>query len=132
MAGKARWIRARAEELPADLGTFTVATFGQSFHWMDRERVAATVMDMLRPGGVLVHVSNLEIEKRAVDGLPYPAVPHAAVGELIRDYLGPVRRAGQGVLTQGIPGAEAEVFTGAGFSGPGHRFARTAAAPATP
>ena len=39
-----RWIRARAEELPADLGTFTTATFGQSFHWMNRDLVAATIL----------------------------------------------------------------------------------------
>lgn len=43
VSGRTRWVRARAEDLPADLGTFTVATFGQSFHWMDQERVAATV-----------------------------------------------------------------------------------------
>lgn len=48
VARKTRWVRARAEELPAGLGTFTVATFGQSFHWMDRDLVAATVRDMLR------------------------------------------------------------------------------------
>lgn len=41
VTGKAQWVQARAEELPADLGTFTVATFGQSFHWMDRDLVAA-------------------------------------------------------------------------------------------
>lgn len=48
VAGKARWVRARAEDLPAGLGTFTVATFGQSFHWMDRDLVAATIGAMLR------------------------------------------------------------------------------------
>lgn len=51
VAGKTRWARARAEELPAGLGKFTVATFGQSFHWMDQDLVAATVRDMLVSGG---------------------------------------------------------------------------------
>jgi ubiquinone/menaquinone biosynthesis C-methylase UbiE len=51
VAWKAQWVQARAEGLPAGLGTFTVATFGQSLHWMDRDRVAAAVRDMLEPGG---------------------------------------------------------------------------------
>ncbi|MGW0574540.1 class I SAM-dependent methyltransferase [Streptomyces sp. NPDC002920] len=121
VAGKARWVRARAEELPAGLGTFDVVTFAQSFHWMDRELVAATVRGMLRPGGVLVHISDLKAEDRSpasVEGLPYPAVPHTAIQELVRRYLGPVRRAGRGVLAQGTPGGEAVVFAEAGFSGP--------------
>ncbi|MFF1654054.1 class I SAM-dependent methyltransferase [Streptomyces sp. NPDC058255] len=118
VTAKARWVRIRAEDLPAALGTFTVATFGQSFHWMDRDLVAATVRDMLRPGGALVHISDLKTERRTVDGLPHPAVPYAAMDELVRHYLGPVRRAGRGVLPHGTPGGEAEVLTRAGFSGP--------------
>ncbi len=50
------WVNARAEELPLDLGTFRTATFAQSFHWMDRKRVAATVFEMLEPNGAWVHV----------------------------------------------------------------------------
>ncbi|MDQ1034074.1 SAM-dependent methyltransferase [Streptomyces sp. V3I8] len=117
VGGKARWVRARAEELPAGLGTFTVAVFAQSFHWMDRDPVAATVRDMLRPGGALVHISDLKARTRAVDGLPHPAVPYAALDELVARYLGPVRRAGRGVLARGTPSGEAAVFTRAGFTG---------------
>jgi SAM-dependent methyltransferase len=118
VAGKARWVRARAEDLPAGLGTFTVAAFAQSFHWMDRDLVAATTRNMLRPGGALVHISDLKTETRTVEGLPYPAVPYTAIEQLVRHYLGPVRRAGQGVLPHGTPGGEAAVFARAGFSGP--------------
>ncbi|MET8685580.1 class I SAM-dependent methyltransferase [Streptomyces sp. NPDC004732] len=125
VAERTRWVRARAEDLPAGLGTFTVATFGQSFHWMDQDLVAATVKSMLRPGGALVHVSDLkpqaeeaEREAQAVDDLPYPAPPHEAVGDLVRSYLGPVRRAGRGVLPQGTPGGERVVLARAGFAGP--------------
>ncbi|MBV6700865.1 bifunctional 2-polyprenyl-6-hydroxyphenol methylase/3-demethylubiquinol 3-O-methyltransferase UbiG [Kitasatospora aureofaciens] len=118
VAGKTAWVQARAEQLPAGLGTFTVATFGQSFHWMDRDLVATTVRDMLRPGGALVHISDLKTESRSTEGLPHPAVPHAAIGELVRHYLGPVRRAGRGVLAGGTPGDEAAVLTRAGFTGP--------------
>lgn len=120
VAGRTRWVRARAEELPYGLGTFTVAVFAQSFHWMDQELVAATVRDMLRSGGVLVHISDLktEPEPRASGDLPYPAVPDAAIADLVKRHLGPVRRAGQGVLTGGTPGGEAAVLARAGFSGP--------------
>ncbi|MFE4371569.1 class I SAM-dependent methyltransferase [Streptomyces sp. NPDC056835] len=119
VARKTRWVQVRAEELPAGLGTFTVATFGQSFHWMDRDLVAATVRSMLRPaGGALVHISDLKTETRAVDGLPYPGVPYAAINDLVGQYLGPVRRAGRGVLRYGTPSGEAAVLGRAGFSGP--------------
>lgn len=118
VARRARWVQARAEDLPAGLGTFTVATFGQSFHWMDRARVAATVRGMLRPGGTLVHISDLKTETRTVDGLPHPPVPYAAIDELVKRYLGPVRRAGRGVLPHGTPGGEDAVLARAGFSGP--------------
>ncbi|GAB2622434.1 class I SAM-dependent methyltransferase [Streptomyces capparidis] len=118
VAGKARWVRARAEDLPAGLGTFTVATFGQSFHWMDRDLVAATIRGMLRPGGALVHISDLKTEARTAGGLPHPAPPAAAIDELVKRYLGPVRRAGRGVLPQGTPGGEAAVLARAGFAGP--------------
>ncbi|MGW3360782.1 class I SAM-dependent methyltransferase [Streptomyces bungoensis] len=118
VAGRTRWVRMRAEDLPAGLGTFTVAVFAQSFHWMDREAVAATVRGMLVPGGALVHVSDLKGEPPGTEGLPHPVPPYDAVAELVTAYLGPVRRAGRGVLPNGTPGGEAGVFTRAGFLGP--------------
>ncbi|SOE06834.1 class I SAM-dependent methyltransferase [Streptomyces sp. Ag109_G2-15] len=117
-AVKSRWVRIRAEDLPADLGTFTVAVFAQSFHWMDRDLVAGTVRGMLRPGGALVHLSDLKGEPLDVEGLAYPGVPHGAIGELVKQYLGPVRRAGRGVLPDGTPGGEAAIIARAGFLGP--------------
>jgi len=48
-----RWLVMRAEQLPAGLGTFRLVTFAQSFHWMDRPRVAAAVHGMLAAGGAL-------------------------------------------------------------------------------
>jgi SAM-dependent methyltransferase len=121
LAGRTRWVRARAEDLPADLGTFTVAAFAQSFHWMDRDLVAATVRGLLEPGGALVHVSDLKTEPhgdRGADDLPHPTAPRAAIDRLVRDYLGPERRAGRGVLRQGTPGGEATILARAGFLGP--------------
>lgn len=116
--GRTRWVRIRAEDLPAGLGTFTAAVFAQSFHWMDRDLVAATVYGMLRAGGALVHVSDLKGERPDAEGLPHPVAPYPAIGELVREYLGPVRRAGRGVLPSGTPGGEAAVLGRAGFLGP--------------
>ncbi|KOX39894.1 hypothetical protein, partial [Streptomyces sp. NRRL F-6492] len=116
--GRTRGVRMRAEELPAGLGAFAVAAFGQSFHWMDRERVAAAVKGMLGPGGALVHVADDKTEVRSFEGLPRPVAPRAAIGRLVARHLGPVRRAGRGVLPDGTPGGEAAVLARAGFSGP--------------
>jgi ubiquinone/menaquinone biosynthesis C-methylase UbiE len=114
------WVRARAEELPAGLGRFRVATFAQSFHWMDRDRVAAIVFEMLEPGGALVHISDL---KRGgawhrADEAPHPLPPIEEIRELIQDYLGPVQRAGQSFLHYGSPDGEAIVLRNAGFQDP--------------
>ena len=114
------WVRARGEDLPAGLGSFRVATFAQSFHWMDRDRVAATVFAMLEPGGTLVHISDVkgdEARDTSEDELPLPhaSPPFEAIHELIRHYLGPVRRAGQGFLRYGSPDGEAVILRNAGF-----------------
>lgn len=113
-----RWIRTRAEELPLGLGTFRVATFAQSFHWMDRPLVAASVYAMLEHGGALLHINIAPNPQADPLGLPWPTPPYAAIQELVRRYLGPVRRAGQGVLRSGTPGGEAAILRQAGFSGP--------------
>ncbi|QFR02003.1 class I SAM-dependent methyltransferase [Streptomyces phaeolivaceus] len=113
----ARWVAARAEDLPVGLGEFRVVVFAQSFHWTDRDRVAATVLEMLEPGGALLHISDLK------DPPPEPvppsstAPPYDRIGDLVRRYLGPVRRAGQGVLVDGTPGGEAAIIERAGFQG---------------
>ncbi|MBP2478585.1 SAM-dependent methyltransferase [Crossiella equi] len=107
------WVHLRAEDLPADLGTFDVVTFAQSFHWLDRPAVASTVRDMLTPDGVCVHVGASTHRGDPVPGLPQP--PHDRIGVLVRAHLGPLRRAGQGVLLRGTASGEEEVYAGAGF-----------------
>src|SRR5262249_21243902 len=45
-----RWVHALAEDIPTlDLGRFRLVTFGQSFHWTERERVAEAVFEILEP-----------------------------------------------------------------------------------
>lgn len=114
-----RWRQLRAEELPADLGTFRLVTFAQSFHWMDQALVADRVRGMLTPDGAWVHVGATT--HRGVEGtdqLPHPRPPWADIDTLVARYLGPVRRAGQGVLPTGTRPGEEEVMHAAGYRGP--------------
>jgi SAM-dependent methyltransferase len=115
----ARWRQLRAEELPADLPQVRVVTFAQSFHWMDRRRVASTARGMLVAGGAVVHVHATTHE--GVDtnrGLTYPSPPRERIAELVQRYLGPRRRAGQGVLTAGTAEREDVMYRAAGLTGP--------------
>jgi hypothetical protein len=120
----ARFVQMRAEELPADLGEFDVASFAQSFHWFRQDVVARAVRGMLRPGGAVVHVG-------ATTHRGEGEVPYDEVDALVRAYLGPVRRAGAGTFRDGTPGREDEAFAAAGFTGPtridvpSHAYVRT-------
>jgi len=114
------WRRLRGEDLPADLPRPQLVTFAQSFHWMDRPQVAAAVRRMLTDGGALVHVGART--HQGVDGdsrLPHPRPPWADVDALVRRYLGPRRRAGQGHFRhQAAKGHEDDIYRAAGFRGP--------------
>jgi len=110
-----RWVHARAEELPLGLGAFRTATFAQSFHWLERERVAATVLEMLEPGGAWVHVDAKTHRGVATDApLGRPQPPRDEIDELVARYLGSGR--------QGGPSGEAEIMLAAGFEGPRRRL----------
>jgi ubiquinone/menaquinone biosynthesis C-methylase UbiE len=93
-----RWVEAVAEAIPElDLGTFRLVTFGQSFQWTDRERVAEAVYDILEPGGALALIVHTVDGRPQPPGPGSPPIPHDEIRALIRRYLGPRRRAGQGV-----------------------------------
>lgn len=113
--GNVSWVRLRAEELPAGLGKFRVITFAQSFHWMDRPKVAAAARAMIEPTGAVVQVDP------GRDGVggdeasgPHPAVPFQEIDGLRRRFLGPDRRAGQGRRNTS-PSGEDAIFQAAGF-----------------
>lgn len=111
----ARWIEARAEDLPAGLGTFRTVLFAQSFHWTNRKRAAEAAFGMIEPGGYFVHLSERMKSPAHPTELPHPAPPRDAIAALVRSYLGDVRRAGQGVLRHGTPGGERAIVEAAGF-----------------
>jgi SAM-dependent methyltransferase len=92
------WVQALAEDLPdAAPGPYRLVTFGQSFHWTDEADVAEAVYEMFEPGGALaliVHTFN----GRPVPPSPGPPpIPHAEIKALVDRYLGPTKRAGQGI-----------------------------------
>lgn len=62
------YVRAVAEEIPLQAGTFRVVTAGQCWHWFDRDRVAREVRRVLTAGGELVitHFDWLPIEGSVV------------------------------------------------------------------
>jgi SAM-dependent methyltransferase len=96
-----KWVTALAEEVAAlDLGPFRLVTFGQSFHWTDRERVAEMVYDALEPGGALALVDHAHAGRPQPDGPGYPPIPHEAIRALIAEYLGPRLRAGHGFASR--------------------------------
>jgi SAM-dependent methyltransferase len=71
-------------------GPARVVTFGQSFHWTEREFVASAVYELLVPGGALVAVAH-DIDARPQPrGRPPtdPPIPHSEIAGLIANYLG--------------------------------------------
>lgn len=112
----ASWHHRRGEELTADLGVFRTAVLAQSFHWMDRPLVAGLVHELLEVGGTLVHIhANTNRGSADIEGLSGPQPPYDAIAELVSSYLGPLRRAGQGVLPHGTVGGEDEIYRETGF-----------------
>ena len=115
----ARWLNGRAEDLSSELGRFRVVTLAASFHWMDRTRVAAAIKDVLEPDGAAVQIDapgrRPDADIPDGDPLPHPTVPTSAVDELTKRYLGPDKRAGQGVRNTS-PSGEDAVFRSVGFA----------------
>jgi SAM-dependent methyltransferase len=107
----ARFVCMRAEQLPAELGCFRVAVFAQSFHWLDRDRVADAVMRMLEPGGLCVLIYAWTLRGDNVAGSRNPLPPYDAMTELVSRH----RKAETPSV---VPGDEAEALNAVGFLGP--------------
>lgn len=115
-AADVEWVQMRAEHLPGGLGRFDVITFAQSFHWMDRVRVAAAAREMLARDGAVVHVDQWHRPPRdAPPSGPFPSVPEDAIDALRVRWLGTDRRAGRGRRNTS-PSGEDGIFRAAGFA----------------
>ena len=79
-----RWVQGLAEQVQdLDLGGFRLVTFGQSFHWTDRERVAEAVYDLLEPGDSMAMVAHTANDRPVPSGPGYPPIPHEEIESLI-------------------------------------------------
>ena len=91
------WVEAVAEAIPTlDLGPCKLVTFGQSYQWTDQVAVGEAVYDVLEPGGTIALVVNTVEGRPQPEGPGHPPIPHDELRALVREYLGPRRRAGQG------------------------------------
>ena len=93
-----RWVEAVAEAIRTlDLGRCKLVTFGQSYQWTDQIAVGEAVYDVLEPGGVIALVVHTVEGRPQPKGPGLPPIPHDELRALVRKYLGPRRRAGQGI-----------------------------------
>jgi SAM-dependent methyltransferase len=96
-----RWVQGLAEDLPAVApGPYRLVTFGLSFHWIDEQRVAEAVYDMLEPGGALALIVHTVTGRPRPPDPGVPAIPHDEITALVEKYLGSARRAGQGTAPE--------------------------------
>jgi SAM-dependent methyltransferase len=55
--GNIQWRCLKAEDVTEEFGHFDVVTMGQSFHWMERDRVLRQVAKLIKPDGGLVVIN---------------------------------------------------------------------------
>jgi SAM-dependent methyltransferase len=116
----ARWVRGRAEDIPAlNLGPFRLVTFGQSYHWTDRPRVAEIVYGVLEPGGAMAVVNHVPSDAPPAGPPGMPEIPHDAIDDLLARYPGVGQRRIRG---DGTPGPRHEVVLAASPFGPPERL----------
>jgi SAM-dependent methyltransferase len=97
LAARVRWLAGVAEDLPALVAApLALVTAAAAFHWMDRDRVLAHCDRLVAPdGGVAIVMHGpAHID---IDGATAAAPWAGAVQEVVRAFLGPERRAGNGV-----------------------------------
>jgi len=93
--GNVRWLLGRGEDLlSAGLPQLRLCTMGASFHWMDRDRVLTALGQLIEPaGGVVLASGSASIFSQANS---VEAAWLEVTREVVRQFLGPERRAGRG------------------------------------
>jgi SAM-dependent methyltransferase len=79
-----RFLPLRAEDVPPSLAPLRLVTFGNSFHWVDREAVARALFPLIVPGGGLVALASSSV---GVGPEPW----RRALRDTVSDWLGPER-----------------------------------------
>lgn len=92
-----KWCAIRGEDLTTDVGIFRAVTFGNSFHWFNRETMLDFVKHVLEPKGHIVIIGVSSIWRDA------PELWQQKVLAIIKKYLGEERRTLGGTfpVTQG-------------------------------
>ncbi len=89
----ARWVQGSDRDLTrlaGEIGPVRLATFGRAFHWVAQSATLQALDQFIRPGGGVVVCSDAERIWSFSDGW------QRAIQEVIRRWLGDVRRAGSG------------------------------------
>ncbi|UGT67164.1 class I SAM-dependent methyltransferase [Nocardia gipuzkoensis] len=89
-----RWVQGSSEDLPAGLGRFRLVTMGRSFHWMDRERVLASLADSAEDEGALVIANDSCLVGPATEW-------QRAIEDVQRRFLSPQQRSGRATAAEG-------------------------------
>ena len=82
------------EAIDESFGMFRIAAFGASFHWMDRVAVGNRVYDRLQPGGSIVVLSPGGFHSGITTW-------EAVIQDLVTEWVGVERRAGDGIYQEG-------------------------------
>jgi SAM-dependent methyltransferase len=94
-----------AESIPVPDGSIDAVLIGQAWHWFDRERAEPELARVLRPGGVLAALWNVDddavdwvagLHEAARRSNPVPGVPNAGIPPVFAEHpaFGPSERAG--------------------------------------
>jgi predicted RNA methylase len=86
-----RFLNSRTEDVTHEVAPLRLATFGASFHWMDRVFVADRLYNLMEPMGGIVAISPSSF---LTGREPWQEV----VIQTIKDWLGQERRAGAGIF----------------------------------
>ncbi len=94
----ARWVQGSDRDLArlsGEIGPVRLATFGRAFHWMEQDATLRALDQIIEPGGGVVICSDAERIWHFSGGWQSGGWQRATQ-EVIRRWLGDVRRAGSG------------------------------------
>lgn len=109
------WKFGSSEDLTEVGGPFKLITLGQSFHWMDGQKVINQLYGLAERGGGVCLVGGGSREQPAQNSLT--AVKDETVKRLIEKYLGPKRRAGRGFYEPSGQSWEGDLLPNSKFGG---------------